>query len=627
MDYLQLAFGIATILLTSADIFFTVLFPQGAGPLTTVLTRALSYIPRTLQGRWESTARRMLGGTSLITIVVCWIAILWWGWWIIFGADPNGIVNSSEETAADSWERLYFTGYMFFTLGLGDYVPENNFWRVVTTLGSSCGLFFMTLSITYLMPVLGAAIEKYQLSDLIANLGSTPEEILLLHWDGEGFERLVSRIDNVIWPQLQLHSQRHLAYPILHQFLDRDSSRSLAVRLSALNEALTILEVAVPAPAKPQRSVMTTLFRAVDDYLAILESEFTTLEADCPPEPSLMRLRESQIPVLWTADRYTSQLAQRRAKLRAFVQDSGGEWDHVTGHWTLYPPGSPPKSQEYMCDVSYSLQYQGHARKGVTQMPVDKKVAFLTGGSSGIGRAAAIRLAANGWRVAVSGRTESELVAVREEIEEQGNDALAVVADLQDEKALRDGITRVVQKWGRLDTVFANGGINGTWTDLENLSIDDWDKTLSINLRGTFLTVKLAYPHLKKTGGSVIVTSSVNGTRMFSNQGATAYAVSKAGQVAMVKMLAIELARHKVRINAVCPGAIDTEIEDNTEREMPKGERMRVEFPEGKIPLTGTRKGRPQQIADLVHFLASEKSSHITGSVIHIDGAQSLLQG
>ena len=77
---------------------------------------------------------------------------------------------------------------------------------------------------------------------------------------------------------------------------------------------------------------MTTLFRAVDDYLAILESEFTTLEADCPPEPSLMRLRESQIPVLWTADRYTSQLAQRRAKLRAFVQDSGGEWDHVTGH-------------------------------------------------------------------------------------------------------------------------------------------------------------------------------------------------------------------------------------------------------------------------------------------------------
>lgn len=331
MDYLQLLFGMAVILLTSADILFTVLFPQGAGPLTTALTRALSYIPRALQGRWESTARRLLGGSSLVAIVIVWIAILWWGWWLVFGADPNGIVSSSEETGADSWERLYFTGYMFFTLGLGDYVPENNFWRVVTTIGSSCGLFFVTLSITYLMPVLSAAIEKYQLSQLVANLGSTPEDILFQHWDGEGFERLVSRLDNVIWPQLQVHAHRHLAYPILYQFLDRDSSRSLAVRLATLNEALTILEVAVPSPAKPQRSVMTTMFRAIDDYLAILEREFTTLEADCPREPALLNLRDSQIPVLWTSDRYTSDLAERRAKLRAFVHASGGKWEHVTG--------------------------------------------------------------------------------------------------------------------------------------------------------------------------------------------------------------------------------------------------------------------------------------------------------
>ena len=260
-------------------------------------------------------------------------------------------------------------------------------------------------------------------------------------------------------------------------------------------------------------------------------------------------------------------------------------------------------------------------------MSAEKKVAFITGGSSGIGRAAALKLAAEGWRVAVSGRTESELISVREEIEGRGHQALAVVADLQDEKAIAAGIAEVVRKWGRLDTIFANGGINGTWTDLESLSTEEWDKTLSINLRGTFLTVRLAYPHLKESGGSIIVTSSVNGTRMFSNQGATAYAVSKAGQVALVKMLAIELARHKVRINAICPGAIDTEIEDNTEREMPEKEKMDVDFPEGKIPLTGTTKGSSRQVADLVHFLASEQSSHITGSVIHIDGAQSLLQG
>jgi NAD(P)-dependent dehydrogenase (short-subunit alcohol dehydrogenase family) len=255
------------------------------------------------------------------------------------------------------------------------------------------------------------------------------------------------------------------------------------------------------------------------------------------------------------------------------------------------------------------------------------KVALITGGSSGIGRAAAHRLAKEGWRVAVAGRTESELKKVREELEAAGAEALALVADLQSAEQMEKAYRKLIGEWGRLDTVFANGGINGVWTDLDNLSLEDWDKTLSINLRGTFLTVKLAYPHLRKQGGSIVVTSSVNGTRMFSNQGATAYAVSKAGQVALVKMLAIELAQHGVRINAICPGGIETEIEDNTEREMPASERVDVEFPEGKIPLTGGSKGSAEQVADLVHFLASDGSSHITGSVIHIDGAQSLLQG
>ena len=124
-------------------------------------------------------------------------------------------------------------------------------------------------------------------------------------------------------------------------------------------------------------------------------------------------------------------------------------------------------------------------------MSAEKKVAFITGGSSGIGRAAALKLAAEGWRVAVSGRTESELISVREEIEGRGHQALAVVADLQDEEAIASGIAEVVRKWGRLDTIFANGGINGTWTDLESLSTEEWDKTLSINLRGTFLTYHL----------------------------------------------------------------------------------------------------------------------------------------
>ncbi|MFA5503798.1 MAG: SDR family NAD(P)-dependent oxidoreductase [Vulcanimicrobiota bacterium] len=255
----------------------------------------------------------------------------------------------------------------------------------------------------------------------------------------------------------------------------------------------------------------------------------------------------------------------------------------------------------------------------------EKKVVLITGGSSGIGEAAAERLAASGWRVAIVGRSEDELAEVQSRLEKKQQECLTFIADVQDDRAMGRVFEEVLQHWDRLDSVFANAGINGVWADLDQLELEDWDETLSINLRGTFLTIKLAYPHLRKQGGTVVVTSSVNGTRMFSNQGATAYAVSKAGQVALVKMLAVELARQKIRINAICPGRIDTEINDNTERKTEKP--MEVKFPDGNIPLTGERAGTAEQVAELVHFLTSDASSHITGSVIFIDGGQSLLQG
>jgi NAD(P)-dependent dehydrogenase (short-subunit alcohol dehydrogenase family) len=165
------------------------------------------------------------------------------------------------------------------------------------------------------------------------------------------------------------------------------------------------------------------------------------------------------------------------------------------------------------------------------------------------------------------------------------------------------------------------------WASLEELEPEEWDRTLDINLKGTFLTVKYAVPYLKKQGGSIIVDSSVNGTRMFSNVGATAYACSKAGQVAFTKMIALELARYRIRANVICPGSIVTEVGDNFEYRNRDRIRVPVRYPEGAIPLTGGRPGTSEQVAQLVLFLASDASSHITGTEIWIDGAQSLLQG
>jgi NAD(P)-dependent dehydrogenase (short-subunit alcohol dehydrogenase family) len=260
-------------------------------------------------------------------------------------------------------------------------------------------------------------------------------------------------------------------------------------------------------------------------------------------------------------------------------------------------------------------------------MQLDGRVAFVTGAGSGIGKAAALLLAKVGARIGALDFEEEAARQTADEIQRAGGEAIPLAADVSQPDHVESAARQLAERFGRIDVVFANAGINGVWAPLEELKPEEWDRTLDINLKGTFLTVKHAVPYLKKQGGSVIVTASVNGTRIFSNTGASAYSSSKAGQVAFAKMVALELAKHHIRVNVICPGAIETNIGEDTEQRDIEREKEPVEFPEGKIPLTDGQPGRAEQVAQLVLFLASDASSHISGTEIWIDGTESLLQG
>lgn len=256
------------------------------------------------------------------------------------------------------------------------------------------------------------------------------------------------------------------------------------------------------------------------------------------------------------------------------------------------------------------------------------KVAVVTGGGSGIGQAAAIRFAREGARVVMLDRTPEHAEKTKGIIERAGGEALVIKCDISRPDMIQDSMDQAVSQMGGLDIIFANAGINGTMAPIETMDIEDWDQTMNINLRGTFATVKYAIPHLRaRGGGSIIITSSINGNRTFSNIGFSAYASTKAGQVAFMKMAALELAQYKIRVNAICPGAIETDIDDNTYPSDDLQEvQIPVDFPEGDHPLENGP-GTSEQVAHLVAFLASDESSHVTGTEIYIDGAESLLRG
>ncbi|MBA1344861.1 SDR family NAD(P)-dependent oxidoreductase [Rhizobium sp. WYCCWR 11146] len=259
-------------------------------------------------------------------------------------------------------------------------------------------------------------------------------------------------------------------------------------------------------------------------------------------------------------------------------------------------------------------------------MELKGKIALVTGAGSGIGKAAALRLAAEGARVAALSRTADEVEKTCAEIKAAGGQSIALTADTSDEAQMRGAVEQLTDTFDGLDIVVANAGINGVWAPIDDLKPEEWDKTIAVNLRGTNLTLHLTVPHLKRHGGSIIVVSSINGTRTFTTPGATAYTATKAGQVAMVQQLALELGRHGIRVNAVCPGEIETNIGANTDSRHREETEVPVIWPQGDIPIAGGKAGKSEDVAETILFLASERARHITGTPIWIDGGQGLLR-
>ena len=244
------------------------------------------------------------------------------------------------------------------------------------------------------------------------------------------------------------------------------------------------------------------------------------------------------------------------------------------------------------------------------------KVAIITGATSGIGRATALRFAEAGARVAVVGRNRQEINRVTKEIEERDGEALSIGADVTDETTARRIISKTVKKFSALDVLVNAAGHLATGT-IETTPLTAWDAMMNVNLRAVFNLMQEAMPHLTKRRGSIVNVSSVTGLRAF--PGVLAYCVSKAGLDQLTRCAALELAPKGVRVNAVNPGVVVTEIHKRggmSEQDYAAFlEHSRSTHPIGRV-------GHPREVAELILYLASERAAWITGATYSIDGGR-----
>ena len=248
-------------------------------------------------------------------------------------------------------------------------------------------------------------------------------------------------------------------------------------------------------------------------------------------------------------------------------------------------------------------------------MRLDGQVALITGGGSGIGRSVALRFAEAGARVAVAGRRED---ALQETVRAAAGECLAVPGDVTQPADGRRIVASTAEKLGGLDVLVNAAGIL-TAGSIRTTSLEDWDQMLDVNLRAVFGITQLALPHLESRPGNIVNISSVTGTRAF--PGILAYCVSKAGVDQLTRCLALELAEQGIRVNAINPGVVVTELH----RAGGMGEEQYARFLErGAETHPMGRVGRPEEVAELALFLAAESSSWITGGTFPVDGGRQL---
>jgi hypothetical protein len=329
VSILLLVAGVAVIAVVLHDAYVTTVSAHGAGgPITSVLGDGLWGLARRVARSPHSRVLRSAGPVIVLVMLLVWLGGLWAGWTLIFSADPGAVVDADTGQAVDGWSRVYFAGFAVYTLGVGDVVPAGAPWQVLTALATINGFVVLTMTVSYLLPVVSAVTERRQHGMQLYGLGSSAQEMLLTAWDGRGFDHLAPQLRQLT-PVGALMTQKYLSYPVLHYFHSPHRSSALEPGIAALDEALLILEHGVAESVRPHPTVTQPLRRVMDQFAQIVADEFSGVDDEAAGAPDLEPLRRAGIPTVGDRE-FRDAIAphrDRRRAISALVGDALWGWD------------------------------------------------------------------------------------------------------------------------------------------------------------------------------------------------------------------------------------------------------------------------------------------------------------
>lgn len=325
---LLLLAGLVVVVAAVLDAVVTTLAAgSGGGPIT---TRLAGLTWRALRATARGPLRGLLrfgGVVVLLTTVLTWVVLLWFGWTVVFTSAEAAVLGSTSGEPASTAARVYYAGFVVFTLGVGDFVPGGALWQVLTAVASFVGLFIVTLSITYLVSVVSAAVSRRALAREITLYGVTGEQFVRAHWDGEQLSPQLPSTTQTLTSQLLAVTQQHLAYPVLHHFHAGDHRSAAPRALAALDDALVILSAALPPAHRPGPDTLLRMRQALEHYAETVGGSADPPD-DPPPLPPVDLLRRAGIPIV-PNEEFAAAAAEhraRRARVHQLVRADAWDW-------------------------------------------------------------------------------------------------------------------------------------------------------------------------------------------------------------------------------------------------------------------------------------------------------------